>query len=466
LDGLYSSRPPTPKCHVTAGCSRRIVLPAAWTAFVILRRSTPIAPIKELPPESRGDVSPQDRIPMSPSLKEKIRYRLQYPLRYKTDLLRAAFLGNKSPTRRVLIASDNRTPTSEEQFTPLLANRQRVFSELGVVLAQRLIDEVLASGTRGSAYDVILAKVSFNIPPAEAVDKIARLRRQFPHPCRIIYFDGDDDCCVQFAGILEHVDLYVKKHVFADMSWYGRQFAGKNNLTDYVTRLHGASFADNIIPHSGVVPESLLHKIVLGYNIGMDAKITDLFNATRPAPPSEKTIDVMCRAACKPDLWIYPFRGPIEAALEPLKQKGRNLLVPNQRVDQQGYYQEMRGSKVCISPFGYGELCWRDFEAVLMGCLLVKPSMEHIRTKPNIFIAGETYVPVKWDFSDLAEVCEKYLADDESRNRITVRAYEVLSQYYSNFAWLSRFGEILELAGAASTERLSGEAVPQVRDQA
>ena len=387
---------------------------------------------------------------MAGSLKTKLRYRVQYPLRSALDTGRALVKGNGSKLCRILIASDNLAITSEQQFVPLLANRARISDELGIVFDQQLIDDVLASSKSDTTrYAAVFAKLSFLTPMSEALEKIARLRRRFPAPVKLIYFDGDDDSCVQWSGLLDHVDLIVKKHMFSDLSWYQKRFEGKNNLTDYVSRIHGRSFADNIIPHSGVVPASQTDKLYLGYNIGMDEKITTLFHTTKPAAPSEKTVDVMCRAACPPDNWIYPLRGPINDALAPLVGKGYKVLVPNQRVDQAGYYQEMRSSRICVSPFGYGELCWRDFETVLMGSLLVKPDMSHIRSEPNIFIPGETYVPVRWDFSDLAEVCERYLVDTEARNAITARAYEVLADYYTNLRFLQCLRGLLAQAGVS-----------------
>ena len=392
-----------------------------------------------------------------PLNKENAKYKVQYPLRYAADVLRSSLSGKRSETCRILIASDNLMMTSEVQFKTLVDNRRRIFDEFGVIFDHKLIDDVLASG-KSSGYDAVLAKLSFLTPEAEALDKITRLRQQFPHPTKLIYFDGDDDSCVQWGGLLDIADLYVKKHVFADYSWYLKTFNGKSNLTDYVTRVSDRSFADNVIPHSGSVPTSLQHKIVLGYNIGMDDKITDLFRDTQPSTPSEKTVDVMCRAACKPDNWIYPFRNPIEAALKPLKTAGYNINTPNERVDQQGYYQEMRSARICVSPFGFGELCWRDFETVLMGSLLVKPDMSHIRTQPNIFVPYETYVPCKWDFSDLSEVCERYLKDDAARNAIITGSYETLSDYYTRFDFIKSFRNILTKAAVHPFEHSAGEA--------
>ena len=83
-------------------------------------------------------------------------------------------------------------------------------------------------------------------------------------------------------------------------------------------------------------------------------------------------------------------------------------------------------SRICVSPFGFGEICWRDFEAILFGCLLVKPDMGHVRTQPNVFVPGLTYVPVRWDYADLEEVCAAYLADEPRRLSVTSAARRTL----------------------------------------
>jgi spore maturation protein CgeB len=100
-------------------------------------------------------------------------------------------------------------------------------------------------------------------------------------------------------------------------------------------------------------------------------------------------------------------------------------------------------SKICISPFGYGEICWRDFEAILCGCLLIKPDMSHVETNPDIFMAGQTYVPVKWDFSDLEEKCAYYLAHDDERERIAAGAFNVLDDFYKNGGFIKSLTALL-----------------------
>ncbi len=60
-----------------------------------------------------------------------------------------------------------------------------------------------------------------------------------------------------------------------------------------------------------------------------------------------------------------------------------------------------------------GEVCFRDFETVACGAVLLKPDMSHLRTNPNIYEAWVTYVPVNWDLSNLEE-CLEWVIDNPS----------------------------------------------------
>jgi hypothetical protein len=77
-----------------------------------------------------------------------------------------------------------------------------------------------------------------------------------------------------------------------------------------------------------------------------------------------------------------------------------------------------------LSPFGWGEVCFRDFEAIISGSLLLKPDMSHLKTWPDVYIPYETYVPLDWDGNDIKEKAETYLADGKERARIARNAWE------------------------------------------
>ena len=377
------------------------------------------------------------------TIKDKIWYHIYHPLRYATESARCRMEGRKrSEIISVLLVSDLAVYTSEQQFAALLSHRDHLRRRLGIVLNHKFVKDVLDAPSRKlKGYHVIIVKLAFWTGETSAFDIVTQLRRKCGS-AKFIYFDGDDDVCISWGRLLEKVDLYVKKQIFARRADYQRQFVGKSNLTDYVARIHAVSFEDNIIPKSGIVEPRYLHKVALGYSVATDDRIIRLFRDERVRPSRKKDIDIVCRAASQPESWIHPLRATVIEALSGLTDRYR-LLLPDKRVTHTQYNDEMRRSRICISPFGYGEVCWRDFEAIIFGCLLVKPDMSHLRTEPDIFIPGETYVPVKWDFSDLAETCSRYLVDDSALNRITRRAYDVLANYYESHGLVDCFQRLL-----------------------
>ena len=106
------------------------------------------------------------------------------------------------------------------------------------------------------------------------------------------------------------------------------------------------------------------------------------------------------------------------------------------------YIKVLHNSKLSLSPFGMGEICFRDFECMQWGTVIVKPNMNMVRTKPNIYIEDETYISVKPDWSDLNEVVEKVLANykdyqyivDNARTKLVeMFSYHNVGMYWYNF---------------------------------
>jgi len=102
----------------------------------------------------------------------------------------------------------------------------------------------------------------------------------------------------------------------------------------------------------------------------------------------------------------------------------------------------LKRSKIGISPFGMGELCYRDMELTKWGCLIIKPDMDRVIAEPNWLRANETYIPVKLDWSDLNETVEKILNNfkdyqyiiENARKRMTERcSYENVCMHWYNF---------------------------------
>lgn len=352
---------------------------------------------------------------------------------------------------RLLLVSDRDAYCSEQQLAPFHTQRRQLREQLNLIFHHRLLAEVLAqpeAALRGA--DVIGLKLSFRKTAREAQQIVSEIRRH-KGEAKLIYFDGDDDSTIEWPDVLPLVDLWVKKHIFSDLSQYQAHFVGRNNLTDFVASHHGYDFRDDPIPASTPVDPTYLDRLHLAYNLAWDDKIVALYRRTRDCwSRTDRPNDIVCRAQLTG--WLAPLRGGIAPALAPLHGRYR-MLLPTERVSQDAYDRELASSKICISPLGYGEICWRDFEAVLWGCLMVKPRMDGITTRPNIFVPYETYVPVAWDLSDLASMCEHYLERPEQRLRITRQAYAVLSEYYEQQSFIEEVARILQRVGLPSWSR-------------
>lgn len=61
------------------------------------------------------------------------------------------------------------------------------------------------------------------------------------------------------------------------------------------------------------------------------------------------------------------------------------VIVKGKLLNLADYNQMLYQSKVIISPWGWGEPCYRDYEAILAGCILVKPLTDFVKSACGIF---------------------------------------------------------------------------------
>jgi len=190
-----------------------------------------------------------------------------------------------------------------------------------------------------------------------------------------------------------------------------------------------------------------------GYDIPDDVyarmKLTG-YNVAHNWPHSNRDIDV-CAVyqgildngnmdhEVRSDVLYTEHRNGAWKELEKLDDKYN--IVKGQSTQQQ-FIDMMKKSRVGLSPFGMGELCYRDLELIQWECLLVKPDMSKVITEPDFFKPMKTYVPVKPDWSNLNETLEKvldnykdyqYIIDNARQKVVEMYSYENVCMYWYNF---------------------------------
>ena len=117
------------------------------------------------------------------------------------------------------------------------------------------------------------------------------------------------------------------------------------------------------------------------------------------------------------------------------------------KLPYQEYINTLYNSKIAISPFGMGELCFRDFECMQFGTIIIKPDMSIINTNPNIYFDNDTYISVNYDWSNLNEKIDYVLSNfDKLNERINnnIRNKFLENYNYKNLCmwWYNIFSDL------------------------
>ena len=106
--------------------------------------------------------------------------------------------------------------------------------------------------------------------------------------------------------------------------------------------------------------------------------------------------------------------------------------IDTNKINRFQYFNELKNSKVVVSPFGLGEITLKDFEVFLTGGLLIKPNMNHMETWPPLFEDKKTFITYKWDLSDFEFKLQSILENSEIRTSIAEEGQRNYAKYTSS----------------------------------
>jgi hypothetical protein len=315
-------------------------------------------------------------------------------------------------------------------FYPLLVNKRRL-RELNIIL--KYYEKV-----RGGIYDcdAILLDSKYFTKLWNNRENVLSLLKRIKEKCaKVIWLDLTASTGSTHFQVMPYVDKYWKKQVLKDMTLYEREYYGARIYTDYYKIKF--NLKDEKVQKVEPLKKEYMDKLYVSWNIGLgpystNIKISNIirmlpwplkekFNYTyklKIGHPSNNRKSISFRGSNNYSNMINAFQRI--KTIERLKSKK----VETEPISNKKYLDELRNSMISVSPFGYGEICYRDFEIILAGALLFKPSMEHLKTYPDIYVKNKTYVPFEWDFRDFDEKIDDLIINPDMVKEISSAAID------------------------------------------
>lgn len=257
----------------------------------------------------------------------------------------------------------------------------------------------------------------------QANELAKRIRKKWPN-AKIIFLDPFAPTDLRYAEALNgEVDLYFKKHALRNRNMYGQQTRGDTNLSHWYGEKYGIDQTETCYG----IPDGFLDKLKICPTFFLAPYLITRFTRVAPQNSRLRRFDLHARLGGAGPVGWYPTMR--QHAIDRVQILTDFTVTPSGMIGRREYLREIANSMACFSPFGYGEVCWRDYEAVAYGSVLIKPDMDHVETVPNIFVPWETYAPIAWDFSDLGSVLYRLKASPELRQKLVQQSFEVLSKY-------------------------------------
>jgi hypothetical protein len=273
-------------------------------------------------------------------------------------------------------------------------------------------------------------------------DEMFECFRRFNMSTKVLFFDTSDSSGFILGEILPYVKAYYKHQILEDKSHYLRAMYGRRLFSDFYHKNNQVedsdSFKENIIQVSDA---NDLKKIKIFWNSGLanysffgeylgrlyrqvPLKIFLGYPKEFTLPSQSRTLSLQCR-----------FNTIYDKESVAFQRKEISIILKNRlqtkKINRLSFYNELKNTKLALSPFGLGEITLKDFEIFITGSLLMKPDMSHLSTWPN-FYTNNTYVPFDWDLKNLVNKLEKVLDNYSDYIGIAENAQNIYKHYVNS----------------------------------
>lgn len=291
------------------------------------------------------------------------------------------------------------------------------------------------------------------------------LKKNKTKKIKIIFADTADNSGQIKTEYLSFVDVYWKGQILKNKKEYMKSHYGGRLFTHYYNNRFKIKDSNKQF-NQPIKDKKMLKKIKVCWNMGLcdygryshvKQKLFSIFksnifiNNTKSFlyTDSNRKYNISCRIGSIYGRQTVEFqRKKIEILL---KKYTDTYKIPRFK-----YLDEMKNSKSVISPFGWGELCPRDFETFINGGILIKPAMNFFETWPNWYVSKDdlsnkeshTYLSFKWDLSNLENIIQSVIRKYKDFKYIAKQGQKIYMLYTkeenSKIIFAKRFLELIK----------------------
>ena len=334
--------------------------------------------------------------------------------------------------------------TRSAPFMAPMQRTEKAFSKFGVTMKLAHVKTAKdADKALAGVYDVLLLHGKPVYEPALKCGK------------PIIYLERIDGA--QLRSSRDHMDSIIgviKGYAFKDRQLYNTTYDRHHVDIMYnagVRAYHGSQLYKAELP-SPLVPEDKLDRIRVGYGFGawknMGVPVETKFSFETPRLTDVQFVGSVGYEGSE----VGTHR---QAALKAATSwAGPSVAEAGRPWPAHRYYHSIVTSKCVLCPWGWGESSHRDYEAMLLGAVMVKPNTDYVETWPNIYQAGKTYVICEPDFSDAHEKIDHIVEHLDDYLSMRILARKLILDAWSDEAIAERMAtQIKELVECSATKK-------------
>lgn len=275
---------------------------------------------------------------------------------------------------------------------------------------------------------------------------LATLDRLKQGGASLFWFDTTDGTGTTQFEVMPYVSAYFKGQLLRDRKLYLKQhYGGRITSAFYHRQFDVEDAEDNYSPPP--LREVDLPRLHLSWNSSLGCgwsknyysfgayyqiyagvfRHAPRFLPAFPVPLSKGLVRIVDPSVPRPNAIAGRFQTRYRrASIQFHRERIRDLLHKRScltdRISPKAYKRELTNSRIGVSPFGWGEVCLRDWDLTAAGLALVKPDVSHMDTWPAIYVPHKTYIPFSWDFSDFDDVLNKLVDDPLLCNELAKNA--------------------------------------------